>query len=265
MTRERRQGRGRAPYRRRWSPGRTARRAAARWRSRGGRLGGPEDLTSRAQNASGRHGRLPRPTNQMAGGAVQESPGSQAQPHDFPAQARRPSTTAQAAMPSATTPSSHMSVYTVIEVIGSSATWWEDAAAQAIKTAGETLHDLRVAEVVKQDIHLEDAGSITCRTMPLISSSGGRPPAAARPCRTATRSCGRRRRRCAPVRDTGSPAPGTAPGRYRGRPPVGAFRARRARPASTHGPATSCPTVVAEAGNSPGPAGFDGTGRKKAA
>ena len=241
MTRERRQGRGRAPYRRRWSPGRTARRAAARWRSRGGRLGGPEDLTSRAQNASGRPGRLPSPTNQMAGGAVQESPGSQAQPHDFPAQARRPSTTAQAAMPSATTPSSHMSVYTVIEVIGSSATWWEDAAAQAIKTAGETLHDLRVAEVVKQDIHLEDAGSITCRTMPLISSSGGRPPAAARPCRTATRSCGRRRRRCAPSGTQVPPAPGTAPGRYRGRPPVGAFRARRARPASTHGPATAVP------------------------
>ena len=213
MTRERRQGRGRAPYRRRWSPGRTARRAAARWRSRGGRLGGPEDLTSRAQNASGRPGRLPSPTNQMAGGAVQDSPGSQAQPHDFPAQARRPSTTAQAAMPSATTPSSHMSVYTVIEVIGSSATWWEDAAAQAIKTAGETLHDLRVAEVVKQDIHLEDAGSITCRTMPLISSSGGRPPAAARPCRTATRSCGRRRRRCAPHRSGTQVPPRRAPHR----------------------------------------------------
>lgn len=56
-----------------------------------------------------------------------------------------------------------MSVYTVIEVIGSSGTSWEDAAAQAIKTAGETLHDLRVAEVVKQDIHLED-GAITYRT-----------------------------------------------------------------------------------------------------
>ena len=57
-----------------------------------------------------------------------------------------------------------MSVYTVIEVIGSSATSWEDAAAQAIKTAGETLHDLRVADVVKQDILLEDGGAITYRT-----------------------------------------------------------------------------------------------------
>jgi dodecin len=36
-----------------------------------------------------------------------------------------------------------MSTYKVIEVIGTSATSWEDAAAQAVKTAGQTLHDLR--------------------------------------------------------------------------------------------------------------------------
>jgi len=57
-----------------------------------------------------------------------------------------------------------MSTYRVIEVIGTSATSWEDAAAQAIKAAGETLHGLRVAEVVKQDIHLEEGGAITFRT-----------------------------------------------------------------------------------------------------
>jgi len=57
-----------------------------------------------------------------------------------------------------------MSVYKVIEVVGTSTTSWEDAAAQAIKTAGETLHGLRVAEVVKQDIHLEEGGAITFRT-----------------------------------------------------------------------------------------------------
>ena len=56
-----------------------------------------------------------------------------------------------------------MSVYKLIEVIGTSATSWEDAAAQAIKTAGLTLHDLRVAEVVKQDIHLDESGGITFR------------------------------------------------------------------------------------------------------
>jgi hypothetical protein len=57
-----------------------------------------------------------------------------------------------------------MSTYKVIEVIGTNATSSEDAAAQAIKTAGQTLHDLRVAEVVKQDIHLDESGGITFRT-----------------------------------------------------------------------------------------------------
>jgi dodecin len=57
-----------------------------------------------------------------------------------------------------------MSVYRVIDVIGTSTTSWEDAAAEAIRTAGETLRDLRVAEVVEQDIHLDEDGSITYRT-----------------------------------------------------------------------------------------------------
>jgi len=57
-----------------------------------------------------------------------------------------------------------MSVYRVTEIIGTSNKSWEDAAAQAIKTASETLRDLRVAEVVMQDIHLEDGGAITYRT-----------------------------------------------------------------------------------------------------
>jgi len=57
-----------------------------------------------------------------------------------------------------------MSVYKVIELVGTSATSWEDAAAQAVKTAGETLHDLRVAEVIKQDIHVDEGGAITFRT-----------------------------------------------------------------------------------------------------
>src|ERR1035437_9402805 len=57
-----------------------------------------------------------------------------------------------------------MTAYTVIEVIGASGNSWEDAAAEAIRAAGATLHDLRVAEVVKQDIHLEEGGAITYRT-----------------------------------------------------------------------------------------------------
>jgi dodecin len=57
-----------------------------------------------------------------------------------------------------------MSVYRVTEVIGTSSTSWEDAAAEAIRAATGTIRDLRVAEVVKQDIHLEEGGAITYRT-----------------------------------------------------------------------------------------------------
>jgi flavin-binding protein dodecin len=61
-----------------------------------------------------------------------------------------------------------MSVYRVTDVIGTSTESWEDAAAVAIKTAQATIRDLRVAEVVAQDIHVED-GSITYRTKLRIS------------------------------------------------------------------------------------------------
>jgi flavin-binding protein dodecin len=59
---------------------------------------------------------------------------------------------------------SAMSVYRVTEIIGTSGTSWEDAAAEAIRTAAGTIRDLRVAEVVKQDIHLDENGAITYRT-----------------------------------------------------------------------------------------------------
>jgi dodecin len=47
-----------------------------------------------------------------------------------------------------------MSVYKVIDLIGTSTTSWEDAAVTAVKTAGATVRDLRVAEVVQQDLDL---------------------------------------------------------------------------------------------------------------
>jgi dodecin len=47
-----------------------------------------------------------------------------------------------------------MSVYKVIELVGTSTTSWEDAAVTAVQTAKETLRDLRVAEVVEQDLDL---------------------------------------------------------------------------------------------------------------
>jgi len=57
-----------------------------------------------------------------------------------------------------------MGVYRVIDVIGTSAQSWEDAAAAAVKTASQTLRDLRVAEVVEQDLHIDEGGEIIFRT-----------------------------------------------------------------------------------------------------
>ncbi len=47
------------------------------------------------------------------------------------------------------------SVYKVIEVVGSSTESWEKAATLAMTTAARRLHDIRVAEVVSMDIHLD--------------------------------------------------------------------------------------------------------------
>jgi len=47
-----------------------------------------------------------------------------------------------------------LSVYKIIEIVGTSSSSWEDAALQAVNTAKETLRDLRVAEVVEQDLDL---------------------------------------------------------------------------------------------------------------
>jgi dodecin len=49
------------------------------------------------------------------------------------------------------------SVYKIIEIVGTSATSWEDAAKSAIEIAAQSLEDLRIAEVVKQDITIENA------------------------------------------------------------------------------------------------------------
>ena len=47
-------------------------------------------------------------------------------------------------------------VYKVVEVIGTSTQSWEDAARNAVETAGRKLRDLRVAEVVKTDMTVKD-------------------------------------------------------------------------------------------------------------
>jgi flavin-binding protein dodecin len=52
------------------------------------------------------------------------------------------------------------SVYRVTEVIGVSEESWEAAARKAVETAGKTVRDLRVAEVLRQDVTIED-GRVT--------------------------------------------------------------------------------------------------------
>ncbi len=57
-----------------------------------------------------------------------------------------------------------MSVYRVIDVIGTSTSSWEEAAAEAISTAGASVRDLRIAEVTKQDVVVGDEGALLYRT-----------------------------------------------------------------------------------------------------
>jgi hypothetical protein len=52
------------------------------------------------------------------------------------------------------------SVYRITEIVGTSKTSWEDAARNAVQTASRSLRDLRVAEVTKTDIVIEN-GRIT--------------------------------------------------------------------------------------------------------
>lgn len=56
------------------------------------------------------------------------------------------------------------SVYKVIEVIGSSEVSWEDAAKIAVDTASKSLEHLRIAEVTKQDLKIENGKVVAFRT-----------------------------------------------------------------------------------------------------
>jgi hypothetical protein len=65
------------------------------------------------------------------------------------------------------------SVYKVTEVIGTSTKSWEDAAKTAVETASGTLRDLRVAEVVKLDVKIEDGKVLEYRTRLQLSFKYG--------------------------------------------------------------------------------------------
>jgi flavin-binding protein dodecin len=61
------------------------------------------------------------------------------------------------------------SVYKITEVIGTSSTSWEEAAKNAVETASRTLRDLRVAEIVKLDVKVENGRVAAYRTRVALS------------------------------------------------------------------------------------------------
>ncbi len=61
------------------------------------------------------------------------------------------------------------SMYKVIELIGSSKESWEQAAKSVVEEAGKHLRDMRVAEVVEQDLVLEDGKVVAYRTKVKVS------------------------------------------------------------------------------------------------
>jgi flavin-binding protein dodecin len=65
------------------------------------------------------------------------------------------------------------SVYKIVEVVGTSTRSWEEAAKNAVETASRTLRDLRVAEVVKQDMKVENGKIKAYRTRVLLSFKYG--------------------------------------------------------------------------------------------
>jgi dodecin len=56
------------------------------------------------------------------------------------------------------------SIYKVVELVGTSPDSWEKAAANAVERASQTLRDLRIAEVVKLDVQIEDGKIRAYRT-----------------------------------------------------------------------------------------------------
>jgi flavin-binding protein dodecin len=65
------------------------------------------------------------------------------------------------------------SVYKVVEVIGTSTKSWDDAAKNAVETASKTLRDLRIAEIVKMDLKIENGKVQAYRTRLLLSFKFG--------------------------------------------------------------------------------------------
>jgi flavin-binding protein dodecin len=65
------------------------------------------------------------------------------------------------------------SVYKVIRLVGSSPTSWEEAAKNAVETAGKSLRDLRIAEIQKLDLKIEDGKVAAYRALVNLSFKYG--------------------------------------------------------------------------------------------
>lgn len=61
------------------------------------------------------------------------------------------------------------SVYKVIELVGTSDVSWEEAAKQAVDTASKTLRDLRIAEITKLDLRIENGKVVAYRARVSLS------------------------------------------------------------------------------------------------
>jgi dodecin len=61
------------------------------------------------------------------------------------------------------------SIYKVIELVGSSPTSWEEAAKRAVEEAGKSLKNLRIAEINKLDMRIEDEKVVSYRARVNIS------------------------------------------------------------------------------------------------
>jgi hypothetical protein len=60
-------------------------------------------------------------------------------------------------------------VYKIVEVVGTSSKSWEEAAGVAVATAAKTLRDLRIAEITKLDMKIEDGKVVAYRARVSLS------------------------------------------------------------------------------------------------
>ena len=65
------------------------------------------------------------------------------------------------------------SVYKIIELVGTSKISWEDAAKSAVETSSESLNDLRIAEITKFDMKIENGKMVSYRARVKLSFKYG--------------------------------------------------------------------------------------------